>query len=221
LLIGTLLVVFAVVGGIVVIGNTLPLMDNGGTSEVAEVTTPRVASLEPIASASASQPAASATPAGNSLTITGALTILSAGTDLMAEASDDLSNPGSRRETAWTPVKAELDALLARRDSGDLSQDEFLDAYEEIGCVGSGGFSDFAPGRSVDIRDEGGAVIASGALQVGSSIGLTGCRLPFTIVGLPPAPAYTIAVGGATLRYTREQLESLDWNIELEFGVKD
>ena len=214
---------FAVVGGIVVIGNVPPLTDNGGTSEVAAVTPPQVASLEPVASASASQPAPSATPAGNSLTVTGALTILSAGTDLMAEASDDLSNPGSRRETAWTPVKAELDALLARRDSGDLSPAEFLDAYEEIGCVGSGEFSDFAPGRSVDVLDEGGVVIASGALEVGSSAGpdaASGCRLPFTIIGVPPAPVYTIAVGGATLSYTREQFDSLEWNIELEFRAK-
>ena len=118
-------------------------------------------------------------------------------------------------------MKAELDALIARRESGEISPDEFIDSYEDIGCRGSGEFRDFAPGRSVDILDEGGAVIASGALQVGSSIGLSGCRLPFTFVGLPPAPAYSIAVGGAMLRYTREQLESIDWNIELEFGVKD
>jgi hypothetical protein len=220
-LIGIVLVACVVLGGIAVIGITPSPTDDGGTSQVAGVTIPQGASLEPVASAGASEPAPSATPAGNTLTVTGGLTILSSGTGPRAEASSDLTNPERRRGTPWTPVKAELDALIARREAGDLSPSEFLDAYEDIGCVGSGEFSDFAPGRSVDILDEGGAVIASGALQVGSSIGLSGCRLPFTIVGLPPAPAYTIAVGGATLRYTREQLESLDWSIELEFGVKD
>ena len=119
-------------------------------------------------------------------------------------------------------MKAELDALIARRESGDLSPSEFLDAYEDIGCVGSGEFSDFAPGRSIDVLDEGGAILASGALQVGSSAGLeslSGCRLPFTIVGVPPADTYIIDVGGATLSYTREQLDSRGWNIELEFGA--
>ena len=223
MLIGTVLVAFVVVGGIAVIGITPSPTDDGGTSEVAGVTTPQGASPEPVASAGASQPAPSATPAGNTLTVTGGLTILSSGTDPRAEASTDLTNPERRPGTPWTPVKAELDALIARRESGDLSPSEFLDAYEDIGCVGSGEFSDFAPGRSVDVLDEGGVVIASGALEVGSSAGpdaASGCRLPFTIVGVPPAPVYTIAVGGATLSYTREQLDSLEWNIELEFRAK-
>ena len=231
MLIGTVLVAFVVVGAIAVIAITPSPTDDGGTSEVAGLTIPQGASLEPVASAGASQPAPSAPPsatpsappAGNTLTVTGGLTILSSGTDPRAEASTDLTKPERRPGTPWTPVKAELDALIARRESGDLSPSEFLDAYEDIGCVGSGEFSDFAPGRSVDVLDEGGVVIASGALEVGSSAGpdaASGCRLPFTIVGVPPAPVYTIAVGGATLSYTREQLESLEWNIELEFRAK-
>ena len=227
MLIGTVLVASVVVGGIAVIGITPSPTDDGGTSEVTGVTIPQSASPEPVASTGASQPAPSATPsappAGNTLTVTGGLTILSSGTDPRAEASTDLTNPERRPGTPWTPVKAELDALIARRESGDLSPSEFLDAYEDIGCVGSGEFSDFAPGRSVDVLDEGGVVIASGALEVGSSAGpdaASGCRLPFTIVGVPPAPVYTIAVGGATLSYTREQLDSLEWNIELEFRAK-
>ena len=227
MLIGTVLVASVVVGGIAVIGITPSPTDDGGTSEVTGVTILQSASPEPVASTGASQPAPSAapsaTPAGNTLTVTGGLTILSSGTDPRAEASTDLTNPERRPGTPWTPVKAELDALIARRESGDLSPSEFIDAYEDIGCVGSGEFSDFAPGRSVDVLDEGGVVIASGALEVGSSAGpdaASGCRLPFTIVGVPPAPVYTIAVGGATLSYTREQLDSLEWNIELEFRAK-
>lgn len=223
LLTGIVLVAFVVVGGIAVIRITPSPTDDGGTSEVSGVTIPQGASLEPVGSAGASQPAPSATPAGNTLTVTGGLTILSSGTDPRAEASTDLTNPEREPGTPWTPVKAELDALIARRDAGDLSPSEFLDAYKDIGCVGSGEFSAFAPGRSVDVLDERGVVIASGALRVGSSAGAdapSGCRLPFTIVGLPPAPAYTIAVGGATLRYTREQLDSIEWNIELEFRAK-
>ena len=223
MLIGTVLVAFVVVGGIAVIGFTPSPTDDGGTSEVTGVTIPQSASPEPVASTGASQPAPSATPADNTLTVTGGLTILSSGTDPRAEASTDLTNPERRPGTPWTPVKAELDALIARRESGDLSPSEFIDAYEDIGCGGSGEFSDFAPGRSVDVLDEGGVVIASGALEVGSSAGpdaASGCRLPFTIVGVPTAPVYTIAVGGATLSYTREQLDSLEWNIELEFRAK-
>jgi hypothetical protein len=222
LLILTALVAFVVVGGIAVIEITPSPTDDGGTSEVAGVTIPQGASLEPVASAGVSQPAPSATPASNTLTVTGGLTILSSGTDPRAEGSPDPANPERRPETPWTPVKAELDALMARRESGDLSPSEFLDAHADLGCVGSGEFSDFAPGRSVDVLDERGVVIASGALQVGSSAGLespSGCRLPFTIVGVPPADTYIVDVGGATLSYTREQLDAHGWNIELEFGA--
>ena len=169
------------------IGITPSPTDDGGTSEVTGLTIPQSASPEPVASTGASQPAPSAAPsatpsappAGNTLTVTGGLTILSSGTDPRAEASTDLTNPERRPGTPWTPVKAELDALIARRESGDLSPSEFLDAYEDIGCVGSGEFSDFAPGRSVDVLDEGGVVIASGALEVGSSAGPdVGVRMP-------------------------------------------
>jgi hypothetical protein len=226
LLIGTVLVAFAVIGGIAVIGITLSPADDGGTSDMAGVTVPQGASPEPVASARANTTAPSlapsATPVGNRLTITGALTILSSGTEPQAEAGADLSTREPRPEAPWTPVKAELDALIARRDSGELDPGEFLDAYEDIGCVGQGEFSEFAPGRPVRILDERGLVIAKGALQVGSLAGPdapSGCRLPFTIVGVPPASVYAIAVGGATLRYTREQLDARGWDIELEFGA--
>jgi hypothetical protein len=104
-----------------------------------------------------------------------------------------------------------------------LSQDEFLAAYRSIGCAGSGEFSRFSPGRTIDLLDAQGAVLASGELQAGSIVGpesSSACRMPFTIAGVPSADAYILDLGMATLSYTRERLEALGWDIELEFGAR-
>ena len=116
-------------------------------------------------------------------------------------------------------MRAELDALVARRDSGAIGSEEFLNAYNDLECVGVGAFSDLAQGRKVRILNEQGDVIASGALEEGSSTGhgsTAGCRFPFTIEEVPPAARYTVDVGRVSLGYSLEQLESRGWTVELE-----
>jgi hypothetical protein len=219
------LVTSAVVAGLILTSITMSPENHGsGVSGLYGTDGSPGASTEPLATASDIQSVPSAIAAGDMRTVTGGLTILSSGQGSSAADSIDRAlDPESEPEAPWIPVQAELEALIARRESGDLSPRQLLDAYESIGCVGSGEFSDFAPGLVIDILDEQGEIIASGALQVGSLAGLdpvSGCRLPFTIVSVPTVDRYVIDVGGATLSYTREQLDARDWNIELQFGAR-
>jgi hypothetical protein len=159
LLLGSLLVALVLVAGVALLTITSTPGDGDGTSDSAAAPSPQ-GTLQPTASLDQGSPAASATAATGTLAITGGITIVSPGQDPRAESSQDPDDRRRKPETPWAPVQAELDALVARRDSGDLSPSEFLAAYENVGCVGSGEFSDFVPGRSIDVRDEGGEVIA-------------------------------------------------------------
>jgi hypothetical protein len=159
------------------------------------------------------------TPADGSVaTLIGALTLYMTAPSADGSSADDAPAPARSPEPPWAPVKAELDALIALRDSGDIGAEEFLDAYNDLECVGVGDMSDLASGQRVRILNEQGEVIASGALEDGSSTGhgsTAGCRFPFTIDGIPPAARYTVDVGRISLDYSREQLESRGWTVEL------
>lgn len=178
----------------------------------------------PVRSVVSLPPQSPAGPGGDQLTITGSLTIVSPATDQLQTLDPGVTDRRGRAQAPWAPVRAELDALEARKESGELSQDEFMAAYRTIGCAGSGEFSQFSPGRTIDLLDAQGEVLASGQLQSGSIVGSESspaCRMPFTIPGVPSADAYTLDLGVATLSYTRARLEALGWDIQLEFGARD
>lgn len=113
-----------------------------------------------------------------------------------------------------------------------------------IGCKGSGGFADFEPGITVNVRNEQGTILATGSLGQGALAGATflplpadwatndsvdplefgekvsGCRFDFTIPGMPDRSGlYTIDVGNRKgLTLTRDELAAQSWNISIQLG---
>ncbi len=107
----------------------------------------------------------------------------------------------------------------ATQEPGVVDASASPGAVEDAACVGAGAFKQYAPGRAVTILDNGGEVIGSGELQVGTIIPVgaaSGCRLPFTIADVPLVASYTFDVGTATLSYSQERLDADDWSVELE-----
>jgi hypothetical protein len=75
----------------------------------------------------------------------------------------------------------------------------------------------------VDIRGEGGAVLAATALADGTPDPThRGCAFPFSVARLPAAGSYTVQVGARTaMTYPTADLASAGWRIELNLGIPD
>jgi hypothetical protein len=96
-------------------------------------------------------------------------------------------------------------------------------------CRGTGGYSDLRSGVAVTASDSSGAVLATGEMTAlpapTTSTGAVRdaerrrCVWTFQLRALPWRDAYTIGIadrGGVT--YTRPELESAGWNVELSLG---
>lgn len=89
-------------------------------------------------------------------------------------------------------------------------------------CRGSGGYSDLTAGAPVTIKNESGAIIATGSLDAGvsdPSYPTVVCRFSYTIANVPGAKFYTIEVshrGGLT--YSQDQLDAAGWKADATIG---
>jgi hypothetical protein len=88
-------------------------------------------------------------------------------------------------------------------------------------CVGDGGYDDFREGTGVTVRDQAGAIIATGSLTGGRRPGSSGnsCAFLFTIPGVPYSAFYSVEVSHrGELEYSFEEMESMGWHLQLEIG---
>jgi hypothetical protein len=95
------------------------------------------------------------------------------------------------------------------------------DGYREVatGCRGIGGDADITPGTGIVLRDDTGRVVARSTLGDGSE-DAAGCTFPFTLYAVPHSEAYELQVGSrGSLTYAREELDRLDWTVELSSGL--
>lgn len=92
-------------------------------------------------------------------------------------------------------------------------------------CQGKGAYSDLAPGYTITLLNEKAEVVSTAGLQAGwpSETAGTwgGCRMEFNLPNVPDAATYTIQTGRGSLTYTREDLASNGWNIELTLGASE
>lgn len=95
-------------------------------------------------------------------------------------------------------------------------------------CTGMGPYSDLRTGTQITVRDDGGKLIAVGALELGSlelwpeAIYWGRCRLPLEISDVPDALFYTISVGSRPgITFTHAQLVSTNWRVSLTLGEPD
>ena len=91
-------------------------------------------------------------------------------------------------------------------------------------CYGTGGYSDMSEGATVTVRDGEGNVAATSSLSAGTNPGNSGaeviivCGFGFT-VDVPDEDFYSFEVGSrGAVTYSREDLESKDWKVELSLG---
>lgn len=90
-------------------------------------------------------------------------------------------------------------------------------------CSGSGGYSDFAPGMNVVVKDEGGKIIGTSSTTPGpvpDEYASVTCVLEFTVEDLPDAKFYSVEIGRrGDLTYSREELDDMGWNLSLSLGT--
>lgn len=89
-------------------------------------------------------------------------------------------------------------------------------------CRGTGGYGDIASGTSVTVRDQAGTIIATGQLYSGtynSKPLAKACTFAFLVPAIPDAPFYTVEVSHrGPLTYSRADLESREWKVDLTLG---
>lgn len=89
-------------------------------------------------------------------------------------------------------------------------------------CSGSGGYADLTAGAPVTVRNESGAIIATGALDAGTSDSTyptVVCHFTYTISNVPDAKFYSVEVshrGGLT--YSKDQLNANGWKLDATIG---
>ncbi|MEX2253839.1 MAG: zinc ribbon domain-containing protein [Acidimicrobiia bacterium] len=89
----------------------------------------------------------------------------------------------------------------------------------DLDCIGTGGYNDIGPGTEVRVSDEGGTVLATGALGSGKDLEGLGCIYRFSLKTVPDANFYEFEVahrGGIT--YSRAKLENQEWRVDLSLG---
>ena len=89
-------------------------------------------------------------------------------------------------------------------------------------CSGTGGYSDFGPGMNVVVKNEKGEIIGTSVTEPGpvpSEFAVVTCTVSFSVEELPRAKFYEIEVGRrGALTYSYEELEGMDWHLELSLG---
>lgn len=112
----------------------------------------------------------------------------------------------------------------------DATQIDYLTEHDDArDCQGSGEFADLVANAQVIARDGAGAVVGTGHVEVGENAkeevdnpsllaeDRPPCVMPFS-VGVQDADFYTFTIAGwpAELVYSREDLEAVDWTLQLE-----
>ena len=91
-------------------------------------------------------------------------------------------------------------------------------ALEPIGgpCKGLGRYAGVLGGTPVVVKDSAGAVIATGALDIGKVIEGSTCDFEFVVQGVPKADAYQFEVLNRSLgTYRYDDLVALGWQVSL------
>jgi hypothetical protein len=94
-------------------------------------------------------------------------------------------------------------------------------ADADSSCSGSGGYDDLDSGGSVTVTDEHGDVIGSSNLKPGTGDEIGGCVFKFSVSGVRDAKFYTVSAGNNDRggpRYSKHDMESADWNVDLSIG---
>lgn len=110
-------------------------------------------------------------------------------------------------------------AVAAHDISGSLDLSG-SDSFSTSGanCSGDGGYSDIDEGAQVTVKDQAGALIATGALKAGVADGST-CTFPFTVKAVPDATFYSVEVSHrGALNYSSAQMKSANWNLAFTLG---
>lgn len=92
----------------------------------------------------------------------------------------------------------------------------------ETYCEGTGGYTDIQAGLDVVVRDQGGDIIGTGALEYeppAENQSLRVCVFTFTVEDVPAASFYEIEVGDrGSLSYSAAELDVLDWSVAFTLG---
>lgn len=85
-----------------------------------------------------------------------------------------------------------------------------------------GGYDDIQVGAQVLVRDASDKIIGTGSLGNGGGVphgDSAWCAFPFTVDRLPEADFYSIEVTHRKpLTYSRDELEALNWTVDLKLG---
>jgi hypothetical protein len=147
--------------------------------------------------------------------------LLVAGVCILALVLADVAWTGSR------PARVETAAASAwNRDpswTGELRlqhQDLFL-SHSPIGgpCKGLGPESDLLGGTPVVVKDEDGAVLATGALDIGKVADGSTCAFTFVVPSVPKNVMYRVDVGDRSLgAFSYDELAAQGWRVTLPVG---
>jgi hypothetical protein len=113
----------------------------------------------------------------------------------------------------------EIEDQTAPNENFTTDKDLGLDGN---GCLGRGGYSDVAAGLQVNVSDESGAIIATGALEQGEVVPdqfWNNCNFPFTVSSVPTAKFYRVEVGHrGQVTYSYDQMQAAGWRVALSLG---
>ena len=87
-------------------------------------------------------------------------------------------------------------------------------------CEGTGGDDDIAVGAQITVKDEAGAIIATGALGSGTSTtNVTVCTFHFTVADVPDVAFYSIEVSHrGELTYSAAEMAAKNWQVAFTLG---
>ncbi len=86
-------------------------------------------------------------------------------------------------------------------------------------CEGSGGYSDIQEGATVNVLNQDGTVIATGALGSGTAVTRSECDFPINVDNVPDATFYKIEVTHrGQLTFSKSEMESNDWTVHPTLG---
>ncbi|MBV8979465.1 MAG: hypothetical protein JO086_01050 [Acidimicrobiia bacterium] len=133
-------------------------------------------------------------------------------------------------EVTWfggRPARAEAGAATVRNSDPDLTgqlrlenQGFFLSRSAVGGpCKGLGPESDLLGGTPVVLKDEDGAVLATGALDIGRVTDHSTCTFNFVVPSVPKNVMYRVDVGDRGLgALSHDELVAQGWRVTLAVG---
>jgi hypothetical protein len=147
--------------------------------------------------------------------------LLAAGLCILAFVVADVAWVGGRPARAEATVASAWDQDPTLTGELRLQHQDFFLSRSSLGgpCKGLGAQSDLLGGTPVVLKDEDGAVLATGALDIGRVADRSTCAFSFVVQSVPKNVMYRVDVGNRSLgAFSYDELAAQSWRVTLTTG---